>query len=146
MHCVDVNVLLDAIISTSANHDPARQVLDRLRRHPEGLGLFSVVISGFIRISTSRKVLREPLDIRSAIGVVDVLTSSPFVHVINPGRGHWPIFRSLLDSNRPRSHDVTDAWLAAAALEINATWVSFDRGFARFAGLRWIDPSSEVVE
>lgn len=74
MHCVDVNVLLDAIISTSENHDPARQVLDRLRRHPEGLGLFSVVISGFIRVSTSRKVLREPLD-----------------------------------SNRPRSYDVTDA-------------------------------------
>ena len=145
MHCVDVNVLLDAVISTSPNHDSARRALDRLRLHPEGLGLFSVVISGFIRVSTSRKVLREPLDIRSAIEVVDVLTSSPFVHVINPGRGHWPIFRSLLDSHRPRAHDVTDTWLAAAALEINATWVSFDRGFARFAGLKWIDPSSEVL-
>ncbi|MFM7147284.1 MAG: PIN domain-containing protein [Actinomycetales bacterium] len=82
---------------------------------------------------------------RSAIDVVDVLTSSPFVHVINPGPGHWPIFRSLLDTNRPRSHDVTDAWLAAAAQEINATWVSFDRGFARFTGLRWIDPSVEIL-
>ena len=104
-----------------------------------------MVISGFMRVSTSRKVLREPLYSRSEIEVVYVLTSSPFVHVIHPGRGHWPIFRRLLDSNRPRSHDVTDTWLAAAALEINATWVSFDRRFARFAGLKWADPSVEML-
>jgi hypothetical protein len=36
---------------------------------------------------------------------------------------------------------MTDVYLAAAALEINATWVSFDRGFARFRELRWCNPA-----
>ena len=31
--------------------------------------------------------------------------------------------------------------LAAAALEVNATWVSFDRGFSRFKALRWLNPA-----
>ncbi len=142
MHCVDVNVLLDSVISTSPNHATARDALEVLRRAPEGLGLFSTVISGFIRVVTSRQVLKEPLDLTSALGVVDALTRSPFVQIINPGPGHWPIFRDLLDRNRPRAHDVTDVWLAAAAMEINATWVSFDRGFVRFKELRWVDPAA----
>ncbi len=142
MHCVDVNVMLDSVISTSPNHHLARETLDHLRRSPEGLGLFSTVISGFIRVATSRRVLEEPLHLASALEVIDLLAASPFVHVLNPGPAHWSIFRGLLDSNRPRAHDITDAWLAAAALEINATWVSFDRGFNRFKGLRWIDPAA----
>ena len=142
MHCVDVNVLLDSVISTSPNHATARDALEDLRRAPEGLGLFSTVISGFIRVVTSRRVLKEPLDLTSALGVVDALTRSPFVQIINPGPGPWPIFRDLLDRNRPRAHDVTDVWLAAAAMEINATWVSFDRGFGRFKDLRWVDPAA----
>ena len=142
MHCVDVNVLLDSVISTSPNHHPARDTLERPRRSPEGLGLFSTVLSGFIRVATSRRVLEEPLDLASALGMVDLLAASPFVHVLNPGPAHWALFRDLLDSHRPRAHDVTGVWLAAAAMEINATWVSFDRGFARFKGLRWIDPAA----
>lgn len=142
MHCVDVNILLDSVISTSPNHVAARDTLERLRRSPEGLGLFSTVVSGFIRVATSRRVLKEPLDLNSALGVIDTLAGSPFVQIVNPGPVHWPIFRDLLDRNRPRAHDVTDVWLAAAAIEINATWVSFDRGFGRFKGLRWVDPAA----
>jgi predicted nucleic acid-binding protein len=34
----------------------------------------------------------------------------------------------------------TDAWLAALALEKDATLASADTGFSRFDGLRWINP------
>ena len=33
-----------------------------------------------------------------------------------------------------------DAWLAALAVEHDATLVSLDQGFARFADLRWLNP------
>lgn len=36
--------------------------------------------------------------------------------------------------------DITDAYLAAYAMENNATWLSADRGFARFPRLRWSHP------
>jgi toxin-antitoxin system PIN domain toxin len=142
MHCVDVNVLVNAVVTTSPHHVTARQTLDQLRRSPGGLGLFSTVVAGFLRVSTNRRVLKEPLDLNAALGVVDTLTASPFVSIINPGSGHWPIFRELVDRHRPRAHDLTDTWLAAAAMEINATWVSFDRDFLRFPGLKWVDPGA----
>jgi toxin-antitoxin system PIN domain toxin len=142
MHCVDVNVLVDSVVTTSPQHVNARNSVDRLRRSPSGLGLFSTVVSGFIRISTNRRVLKEPLNLSAALGVIDALTASPFVQIINPGPAHWAIFRRLLDEHRPITHDVTDVWLAAAAMEINATWVSFDRGFARFNDLRWVNPGN----
>jgi len=142
MHCVDVNVLVNAVVTTSPHHVTARQTLDQLRRSPGGLGLFSTVVAGFLRVSTNRRVLKEPLDLNAALGVVDTLTASPFVSIINPGSGHWPIFRALVDRHRPRAHDLTDTWLAAAAMEINATWVSFDRDFLRFPGLKWVDPGA----
>jgi uncharacterized protein len=39
-----------------------------------------------------------------------------------------------------RGNDIADAYLAAYALENNATWLSSDRGFARFRRLRWSHP------
>ena len=141
MYCVDVNVLVNAVVTSAPHHDTAKEELETLRRAPEGLGLFSSVVSGFIRVATDRRVLTEPLTLAEAMGVVDVLTASPFVDVINPGPGHWSIFRDLVDRHHPRAHDLTDVWLAAAAMEINAIWVSFDRGFARFHDLRWRDPA-----
>ncbi len=46
--------------------------------------------------------------------------------------------------HRPSSAAMTDVYLAAAAMEIHATWVSFDRGFARFKELRWLNPGQRV--
>ena len=124
MHCVDVNVLLDSVISTAPNHNVARETLERLRRSPGSPRGFGAAYFG-------ERFDRAPL-------------LAPMVEprVLNPGPAHWSIFRGLLDTNRPRAHDITDVWLAAAALEINATWVSFDRGFNRFKHLRWLDPAA----
>ncbi|MCX6431338.1 MAG: hypothetical protein NTX29_00645 [Actinobacteria bacterium] len=36
---------------------------------------------------------------------------------------------------------VTEVYLAACAMSLNATWVSFNRGFARFSGLTWSQPA-----
>jgi predicted nucleic acid-binding protein len=37
-------------------------------------------------------------------------------------------------------NDLNDAWLAALAIEHDATLVSLDRGFERFPSLRWREP------
>jgi len=60
--------------------------------------------------------------------------------VINPGPRHWEIFCDLITRLQPGSRDVTDTSLAAAAMEVNAAWASFDRGFARYPTLRWVHP------
>lgn len=142
LHCVDVNVLVQACLAASPRHDQARSWLLAHRAAPEGLGLFSVVVSGFLRVATDRRVFSEPLDAASAVSFIDSLMASPAVSILDPGPRHWGLFRQMVLDDRPRSVDMTDVYLAAAALEINATWVSFDRGFARFRELRWCNPAA----
>lgn len=37
-----------------------------------------------------------------------------------------------------RGPRTTDAWYAALAIESGCTWVTLDRDFGRFPGLRWV--------
>lgn len=141
MHCVDVNVLVQACMQASPRHQQARSWLLSHRTHPTGLGLFSVVVSGFLRVVTDRRVFSEPLDPATAVAFMDSLTASPTVSLLEPGPRHWELFRAMVLEVRPASVDMTDVYLAAAAIEIHATWVSFDRGFARFRELSWVNPA-----
>ena len=139
MHCVDVNVLVQAAMAAAPQHALARTWLQNQRLAPDGLGLFSLVLSGFLRVTTDRRVFSEPLDPAEAMAFIDSLLASPAVSVLEPGPRHWGMFRGMGLAHRPGAVDMTDVYLAAAALEINSTWVSFDRGFARFRALRWLD-------
>jgi predicted nucleic acid-binding protein len=59
---------------------------------------------------------------------------------VRPGERHWGIFHDLVSQHGLRGNDIPDAYLAALALEQGATWVTTDRGFARYEGLRLLDP------
>jgi len=50
-------------------------------------------------------------------------------------------FRRLIAEHGPVGPDVTDVHIAAAALSLGAELISFDRGFARFHELKWINPA-----
>lgn len=141
MDSPDVNVLLSAASSESRHHDEARAALQRSRASVGGLGLLSQVAASFIRLATDPRVSPSPLTTREAVGFVDAVIDAPRARIIEPGPRHWGIFTDLCTSFVARRGDVTDCWLAAALLERDGVWVSFDRGFARFPGLRWIDPS-----
>lgn len=57
-----------------------------------------------------------------------------------PGERHWSIFTGLCRAANIRGAMVTDAWLAALAIEHGCEWISLDRDFRRFPGLRWRSP------
>ena len=57
--------------------------------------------------------------------------------VLEPGRHHWEIFKELVHAANARSKLVTDAWFAALAIEHGCTWVTLDKDFSRFKGLKW---------
>jgi predicted nucleic acid-binding protein len=59
---------------------------------------------------------------------------------LRAGERHWSLFRQLVTDIDARGNDITDAYLVAYCLEHNATWLSADRGFARFRRLRWSHP------
>lgn len=143
MHSVDVSVLLHACFDSSPEHRSAISCLETCRRLPGGLSVLSSVAATFIRLATDRRVYREAtLQPAQALTFLDALLVEPGGRIVHPGRGHWTQFVALVAEHGSTRSDVTDAWLAAAALDSRATWYSFDRGFARYRGLRWVDPAA----
>ena len=60
--------------------------------------------------------------------------------MVEPGAGHWAIFERLCHATSTIGPRVTDAWFAALAIEHGCEWVTTDRDFARFPGLKWSMP------
>ena len=142
MRCVDVNVLVYAHRPESPNHDRARDWLDDARRGPEPLAISGLVASGFLRIVTHRRVFIEPTPLATALTALDALYRSPAVVALEPGERHWRLFVDLCSATEATGNLVPDCYLAALAIEHGATWVTADRGFARYPGLRVEHPLS----
>jgi uncharacterized protein len=102
--------------------------------------LADVAVAGFLRIVTNPRVYRRPTPLTTAVDFVDGLVEQPTCLTVAAGERHWPILRSLLRDADARGNVVPDAHLAALAIEHGATVATRDRGFARFRGLRWLDP------
>jgi predicted nucleic acid-binding protein len=62
------------------------------------------------------------------------------VSELHPGPAHRTIFVRMARDYHLTGNDLSDAFVAAAAIEAGAILASTDRGFARFRGLRWVDP------
>ena len=62
---------------------------------------------------------------------------------MRPGPRHWSIFEKLLREAGARGNLVPDAYLAAVlAIEPGCEWVTLDRDYARFPGLRCRAPGA----
>lgn len=141
MQSVDVNVLLYAFDADSPWHERARRVLDRPLQVGEPLGMLPAVLTGFVRVVTDRRILRQPARPDQAREFLASLLGRPLTRVIPSEDRWWGIFSALVAKYQPRGADTSDVALAASALEHGVTWVSFDRGFARFTELRWVNPA-----
>jgi len=142
MHAVDVNVLIYAYDPAFPHHPAARSALEGALA-AESLALFPGVIASFVRLTTDRRVFSEPASPDTALGFIDALVARDRTHIIDPGARFWPTLRHLVRRYDLRGADISDASLAAAAIALRLTWVSFDRGFARFRELSWIDPAGD---
>ena len=140
MLCVDVNVLVYAHRADLPEHPRYRELLDRLANGDEPLGLPDLTLSGFLRVVTSRRIFAAPTSPEEAWAAVDALVQAPAAVTVKAGERHSSVFRQLCTDITARGDDIPDAYLAAYAVENNATWLSADRGFARFERLRWRHP------
>jgi uncharacterized protein len=140
LRCVDVNILVYAHRPESQRHEDYRAWLDDAREGGEPLGLIDVVLSGFLRIVTHPRIYREPTPLSTALEFVDVLRQAPTCLPISPGERHWAIFSELCTRAEAAGNGIPDAFLAAVSIENGAIWITADRGFSRFPGLRWRHP------
>jgi uncharacterized protein len=140
MLCVDTSVLVYAHRADLPEHADYRPLVERLGNGDEPLALPDLVLSGFVRVMTNRRIFTEPTSSDTAWAAVEALLAAPAAMRLHAGERHWALFRELAADIGARGNDIPDAYLAAYALENNATWLSADRGFARFNRLRWSHP------
>jgi len=120
-------------------HADAKAWLDDRLNGTDSVGLPWGALLAFVRLSASARVLSRPIRLRDATAVVGAWLELPVTWTPQPTEHHAPTFTALL-AGESKADLVPDAHLAAIAIEHGLTLCSTDRDFARFDGLRWIDP------
>lgn len=136
----DVNLLLYAELDMHPLHAAARHWWEEVLNGERQVGLTPVCVFGFIRLSTNRRVFREPLAVKDAIARVERWLDTDVATMLVPGSRHLELAFRLLEQLGTGANLTTDVQIAAHALEHQAEVYSNDRDFARFEGLRWVNP------
>jgi hypothetical protein len=136
----DANILIYAFRRDSDHHKEYRAWLESALASEPAFGISELVLSSVIRITTHPRVFVTPSTLDQASRFCEFLLTQPNVVRVTPGNRHWTIFVDLCRDAEARGNLVADAYLAALAIEAGAEWITADRDFARFRGLRWRHP------
>ena len=140
MLCPDVNILLYAFRRDSADHSRYAEWLQLAMTGQEPVGVSELVLSGVVRLATNHRIYREPSSTAEVLDFCNAVRSAPAAVSLRPGGKHWDIFSNLCLAAASTANHVPDAHHAALAIENGATWITNDRGYARFPNLRWRSP------
>jgi len=140
MMLLDVNVLIYAFRKDVQQHALCNPWLTDVVAGDARFGLSPLVLNAVVRITTNPRAYREPSSLAEAFTFCDYLLGQPHCQIVEPGERHWDIFRRLCTETNTRGPRVTDAWFAALAIEGGCEWITLDRDFARFPGLKWRVP------
>lgn len=135
----DVNVLVAAYRSDHPHHVKASTWLLDTRgacaRGSVPLRLLPMVVVGFLRVVTNRRVYRTPDTVEDAVAFVESLLASPGVEIACP-QGEWPLLREKLLGQGRAGNLVADAWIASSVQSLGEHLVTFDGDFRRLLPAR----------
>ena len=140
MKVPDLNLLIYAVDRASPAHAAALAWWNGLMSGGETVAFSWTVLLGFVRLTTNPSVVAKPLTAAQALDYVERWLAQPISTVIEPTTRHAAILRDLLSESGTAANLVTDAHLAALAIEHGAELCTADRDFGRFPGLSWVNP------
>ncbi len=140
MTLLDANILLYAYDADAPHHAPVERWLQNLLASDEIIGLPWVTLWAFVRVSTNSRLHAKPKTVSEAFSIIRTWLAQPGVVTVDPGPRHARILEDLLNKYGASGPLVTDAVLAALALENGAAIASTDQDFRRFPDVRWINP------
>ena len=145
MTLVDANILLLAVDGESPFHEAATAWLTDSLNGPGRVGFPWQSLVAFLRISTHPRASERPLSpVEACDYVADWLAAEP-AWIPQPTERHASVLADLLRSYHLRGNLVSDAQLAALAIEHGLTVYSANSDFARFAEIRWENPVARRV-
>ena len=137
---VDANVLLYARNTSDSHHPGARRWLESALNGSTRVGLPWWSLTAFIRIATNPRAFYDPLTPLQAAQQVDEWLTAPRAWIPQPTARYRQILLDILRQHEVRGPLVTDAQLAALAIDHGVPVISTDSDFARFEAITWIDP------
>jgi uncharacterized protein len=137
---IDVNILVYATDSSASQHVATREWLDRKLSNTDRVGLPWASLLGFLRLATSARIFPRPLTMADAWKTVSQWLACEPVWIPLPTERHAEVLRNLLAEPGVYGNLVSDAHLAALAIEHGLTLCSTDGDFARFRQLKWMNP------
>jgi hypothetical protein len=137
----DVNVLIYANRQDVPQHSLCRAWLQGVVDGETRFGISRLALSAFVRITTNARAYRVPNTLEQAFSFCHALLAQAHCQIVEPGERHWDIFQRLCREADVRGPRVTDAWFAALAIEWGCEWITLDRDYARFPGLKWSAPT-----
>jgi hypothetical protein len=141
---LDANLLLYAYDSATMQHKRARRWLEAAFSGVEPVGLPWQTVSAFLRILTNARLPGDRFTMDEAAAIVDQWAALPVVHLLAPADRHWAFFRRMLLDGNASGPLTTDAELAALTMENGGVLYTTDRDFARFPGLKWVNPLTDL--
>lgn len=132
----DLNLLIYAYNLNAPDHVSARAWWEDLMTRREPVGLPVNVALGFVRLMTNAKVIQPPLPLTDALNEVRRWLAAPNVTLLDITPQHWDELEKIGWSGA----DLSDAHLAALAIEHECELHTNDTDFVRCAGLRWKNP------
>jgi hypothetical protein len=136
----DVNVLVYAHREELQEHAACKTWLEGTLAADAAFGIFDAVLSGFVRVVTHPRVFKSPSSLEVALSFANGIREHPNCVVVLPGVRHWAIFERLCRASGAKGNIVADAYLAAIAVEAGCEWITTDRDYSRFGGLRSRSP------
>jgi toxin-antitoxin system PIN domain toxin len=137
---IDANVLVYAHVSSFAQHERARDCLDQQLNGAAPVGLPWPSVLAFLRLVTNPRVFERPEPITAAWRQVLAWLGCETVWIPQPTERHAELFGRLIAMPGVQANLVPDAHLAALAIEHGLVLCSTDGDFARYPGLRWLNP------
>ncbi len=140
MYLMDVNILVYAHREDVNDHKLFLQWLESLLNGHTDYGYSELVLSGFLRVVTHPKVFEIPSSVDDALFFVNQIRNQPNAIKITPKENHWGIFEKLMSEIKAKGNFIPDAYHAALAIESGCEWITTDKGFKKFKGLKTIHP------
>jgi len=137
---LDANLLIYSYNRGSAHHANSRAWLERTFSGTEMVGLPWQTLSAFLRVMTNQRLPGECFTVEDAAEIVEVWLALTIVQALTPGDEHWRLFRRMVIEGRASGPLVSDAEIATLTVEYGGVLHTADRDFARFPGLRWVNP------
>ncbi len=142
MILLDANILIRASNEDDPDHAKIKKWVEEAFSCEDLVCIPWVSIWAFLRIVTNPRLFARPIPTDRAFLAVKRWVALPNVSVVNPGLRHMQLLEAMVGEGQASGPLLSDAVIAAIAVEEGCDLVSTDRDLLRFPGIRVVNPLS----